>query len=92
MSQVPAVRWAPLSHTMQIYCEPFFKAVDRWLTYKDEALLQNRIQLLETADLLLHRYTHEKDVFVFELSYTNRSATLHDEVIPTAGKAFITGT
>ena len=91
MSQESAVRWSQLSLTMQIYCEPFFAAVDRWLTYTDEGLLQNRIQLLETAELLLHRYSHEQDVFVFDLNYSNRSAVLHDEVIPTAGKLFVTG-
>jgi hypothetical protein len=48
---------------MQLLCEPSFSAVNNWTELEDDALLQDRLQLVETAhhmnndfSLSLHKY------------------------------------
>jgi hypothetical protein len=49
--------WIPLSHCMQLYCEPYFKAVDRWRGSRNIQLLANRINALDTIEQLLRDYS-----------------------------------
>ncbi len=57
-----APTWIPLCTTMQIYCEPYFTAVERWRNYSNHQLLTNRISLIEIADRMLLIVEHMRSL------------------------------
>jgi hypothetical protein len=76
---------------MQKYCEPYFTAVERWRHYAAANLINNRVQLLETAEKILAEYSQNPDVYEFSLTYEHSEVELLPEVEPIAGKAFVFG-
>ena len=84
-----APTWQRACEMMQRYCEAYFTAVERWRKYNDDSLLKNRLQLCETAAELLSKYSFESENLIFDLQFAVPSATLHDDVIPTAGKTYV---
>jgi hypothetical protein len=76
---------------MQKYCEPYFTAVERWRHYAAANLINNRVQLLETAERILSEYSQNPDVYEFSLMYEHSEVELLPEVEPIAGKAFVFG-
>ncbi len=74
---------------MQKYCEPYFSAIEKWRRYESLELVQNRIQMIETALKILSELSQQEETYNFELVCEKPEAGLLDEVIPTPGKDYI---
>jgi hypothetical protein len=75
---------------MQIYCEPYFAAMSRWITdeKKGEELLKSRLQTIETAEKIFQEYSQLPDNYEFTFDYENcdeESIQLLPEYLPTPG-------
>eukprot|EP01040_Poterioochromonas_malhamensis_P005414 gene5414-5810_t len=87
-----APTWIPLCTTMQIYCEPYFTAVERWRNYSNHQLLTNRISLIEIADRIFTEYSQKKEeTFEFDIVADNPDAELLPETLPSVGKTYVIG-
>ncbi len=84
--------WIPLRTTMQIYCEPYFTAVERWRNYSNHQLLTNRISLIEIAERIFTEYSQKKEeTFEFDIVTDNPDAELLPETLPSVGKTYVIG-
>jgi hypothetical protein len=83
--------WIPARHAMQKYCEPYFIAVEKWRNYDSLELVQNRIQMIETALKILSELSQQNEKYRFDLVFENSHVQLLDEVIPSPGKEFVEG-
>ena len=83
--------WIPLCRCMQLYCEPYFRAVERWRK-EEPTIFYNRIAMIDTADKIFSEYSQKiEETFEFDLTYDNPEVPLLPEVIPTPGKLFVFG-
>lgn len=85
-----APSWIPLCRSMQVYCEPYFASINNWRAYESEALLHNRLELVETVCQIFHTYSQNPELYKFEL-VCQHEVPLLDEVQPTAGKDYRVG-
>eukprot|EP01039_Chlorochromonas_danica_P002661 gene2661-2906_t len=83
--------WTPLCRCMQLYCEPYFTAINFWRKYQNVSLLENRILVVEMMAKILADYTQSTETYVFKLAYENADCELLPQVISSAGLAFIEG-
>jgi len=83
--------WEPLCKCMQLYCEPFFTAVSNWVSYEDEAIMLNRIQLVEAASFIFHIYSAKTENFEFDIVWENDTVPLLPAVPPSAGYEYKPG-
>lgn len=83
--------WFPLREAMQRYCEAYFTALNRWTKYESNALLENRIRLVNTLVDIYKEYSENSENYVFDLRFAVPSASLHPEVVPCAGRDAIIG-
>jgi hypothetical protein len=85
--------WIPLCHCMQLYCEPYFLAINRWRSCRNIQLLANRINALDTVESLLIDYSQKFYAGVsydFDLFYESSrqpvaSHHLYPAVTPSSG-------
>lgn len=75
---------------MQVYCEPFFVAVNRWRTCGSEEIMRNRLALCETAFEIMNEYSQAQQNMEFDVA-CEEEAELEAEVMPSAGKDYIFG-
>ena len=61
------------------FCEYYFSAISTWLSYKDVAILVNRIQLLATIVKVLNK--NDSSTFSFGIKSENDDAPLLAELI-----------
>lgn len=83
--------WTPLCRCMQLYCEPYFTAINFWRKYQQVPLLENRIHVVETMAKILTEYTQTTETYVFKLAYENSDCELLPQVISSAGLAYVEG-
>lgn len=75
---------------MQLYCEPYFASINNWRAYESEAILHNRLELVETVCQIFHVYSQNPDLHKFEL-VCQYEVPLLEEVQPTAGRDYRVG-
>jgi hypothetical protein len=73
---------------MQVYCEPFFSALENWRNSKEEGILHNRFRVVETIGEIFMNFSQNPVTHQFELVCQNESIQLLPEVYPTAGKVY----
>ncbi|KAJ1386638.1 hypothetical protein B484DRAFT_410150, partial [Ochromonadaceae sp. CCMP2298] len=83
-------RWRPLRLSMQLLCEPAFSAVNNWRELEDDALLQDRLQLVETARHMYNDFSLSLHKYEFDLQWEH-PVPLLPEVPPTPGFDFQEG-
>lgn len=86
-----APTWIPLCRSMQLYCEPYFAAINNWRAYKEEAILHNRLRLVETACQIFHAHSNNPVLHKFDIVCHHPEVPLLPEVPPTAGREYKVG-
>jgi hypothetical protein len=74
---------------MQVYCEPYFAALDNWARSKEEGILFNRLQAVETLGELFLTMSQNPLDHHFEIVCENSNVDLLPEVVSTAGKVYV---
>lgn len=83
--------WKNIKVSMQLYCESFFEAVERWRTYEDPNLLKNRMFLIEKITQCLKNDVQGEERRQFILKTDVENIKLLPQHFPTAGTEFIDG-
>ena len=76
--------WLPLQRAMAHYCEAFFQALNRWRSYEDPSLIENRLNIVTQLCYLLKEWIKKSNKFIFELK-TEEPLDLLPACIPICG-------
>jgi cold shock CspA family protein len=96
--------WIPFKTNMQLYCEPFFVACERWRTSDDIKILKNRILCVEAINNAYEQFAQFHINYEFDIrsetldndlarsgDTSESSIDLLPEVLPTAGTEYVIG-
>ena len=74
---------------MHRFCEPYFHAIKRWMSYTDASIFQNRIEVMAMIIKILN--DRERATVTFGLIADHIENELLDKVIPVAGATYTPG-
>eukprot|EP01031_Cornospumella_fuschlensis_P042284 gene42284-51633_t len=67
---------------MHRYCEAFFKALLNWRAARDEEVLTNRLELVNTLSYIIEDYSNRESSFEFQVECESSKGGLLEEVLP----------
>lgn len=81
--------WRNIKIAMQLYCEPFFEAVERWRNYDNVELLMDRLYIVEKICASLKNDTQHSYHQEFRLRFTNENVKLLEPFVSKAGPTYV---